>query len=97
MNLRIRKKHNKMIRNRCFCCGNYTLIGTKEDIAWDICPVCFWENDTIDDDNAQSVANHMTLLQGKENYKSFGACDKKMLRYVRKPKRYELPENNRKV
>ena len=36
-------------RHKCKCCGYYTLIGTEEDISWDICPVCFWENDVFED------------------------------------------------
>jgi len=28
--------------------------------------------------------NHMTLKQAKENYKTFGACDKRLLKYVLK-------------
>lgn len=95
MNKRIRKKHEKnLTRHRCLCCGNYTLIGSEMDIMWYICPVCYWENDTKDNDDEDSGANGMTLGEGKTNYKKFGACDEKMLPHVRKPKKCELPENN---
>ena len=83
-------------RHPCKCCGYYTFVGTQEDIAWDICPVCFWENDVFGTDiHTYSGANHMTLAQGQENYRQCGACDPKMLSHVRPPAPEELPENNR--
>lgn len=82
-------------RYKCRCCGYYTLIGTEEDIAWDICPVCFWENDVFDENpEMYSGVNHMTLEQGRENFKKYLACDSKMLDHVRSPRDKELPENN---
>lgn len=82
-------------RHKCNCCGYYTLIGTKEDIAWDICPVCFWENDVSGTDpGAYSGANHMTLAQGRENYRKYAACDQAALPHVRGPLPRELPVNN---
>ncbi len=82
-------------RHKCNCCGYYTLVGTEEDIAWDICPVCFWENDVFGtNSDIYSGANHMTLSQGRENYQKYGACDFKMLPNVRPPRSKELPENN---
>ncbi len=92
----------------CLCCGCLTI---DERGGYDICPVCFWEDDAylvfenggikgvrVDrevsgDDllDEPSGANHgLTLRQGKENYKKFGACEKDMIPYVRKPKREEL-------
>lgn len=82
-------------RHKCRCCGYYTLVGTKEDIAWDICPVCFWENDVFEDnEKIYSGANHETLTQGRENYKKFAACDLKCVSFVRCPLPQEMPENN---
>lgn len=83
-------------RYQCRCCGYFTLIGeTEEDVAWDICPVCFWENDIFDEAPDQySGANHMTLAQGRTNFKKFFACTSNMISYVRLPKLEELPENN---
>lgn len=82
-------------RYKCKCCGYFTLIGeTEEDVMWDICPVCFWENDISGNNPDQfSGANHMTLLQGRENFKKYSACDIKMISHVRTPKAEELPEN----
>lgn len=77
------------------CCGYYTLVGTKEDIAWDICPVCFWENDILGTDPEKySGANHMTLDQGRQNYEKYCACSPDDVSYVRLPKPEEWPANN---
>lgn len=93
----------------CPCCGCRTL---DERGVYDICPVCFWEDDAylvvnngelkgvrVDNDipdeallDVPSGANDgLTLREGRKNYRKFGACDEKMMRYVRKPKENELP------
>ncbi len=92
----MKQKRTKSQRHPCNCCGCYTLVGTKEDIAWDICPVCFWENDVSGENpEAYSGANHMTLAEGRANYRLCGACDPAMVSHVRAPHSLELPENNR--
>lgn len=96
-----------MKKYRCLCCGNLTLAARAE---YDICPVCFWEDDAylmLDGDemrflyyeqkplpedllNLRSGANHgLTLKEGQQNYKAFGACKKEMIPHVRKPKPFE--------
>ena len=76
-----RQQKKKVI---CLCCGYRTL---DERGAFDICPICFWE-DVLD---IKSSANHLlTLRQGRENYKKIGACCKEELQYCRKPKKSEM-------
>lgn len=86
---------SRIKRYQCKCCGYYTLTGeSEEDILWDICPVCFWENDVFEDNpNAYSGANHMTLGEGRANYKKYSACSPDEISFVRKPEKSELPEN----
>lgn len=75
---------------RCLCCGYKTL---EERGAYDICPVCFWEDEGGGEDmlDVPSGANHgLTLRQGRANYKEFGASEKEMLKYCRKPRKSEL-------
>lgn len=92
----------------CPCCGCLTL---DERGAYDICPVCFWEDDAylvpaeggfvgvrlcgVEDEQLLDVpsgANHgLTLREGRRNYNEFGACEREMIQYVRKPKKKELP------
>lgn len=74
---------------RCPCCGLRTL---DERGGYDICPVCFWEDDGQDDHNADLVTGgpngSLSLSIARQNYRSFGACEESMLENVRPP----LPE-----
>jgi hypothetical protein len=69
---------------QCPCCQCFTL---DEVARYDICPVCFWEDDGTDSDHGFSP-NGVTLTQGRENYHHFGASKERSRRWVRKP----LPE-----
>ena len=50
---------------RCACCGEYTL---EEKSLFDICPVCGWEDDGVqnDDPNYDGGANHISLNEAKK-------------------------------
>ena len=81
---------SKLIKNekyKCPCCGNYTLPGAG---AYDICPVCFWEDDPVqeDDPEYEGGANDLSLAECRRNYERFGACEERFCGRVRKP----LPE-----
>jgi hypothetical protein len=74
---------------RCPCCGYLTL----ESRGWyQICQVCFWEDDGQDDQDADVVRGgpnyELSLTQARQNFRAFGACDRERLQHVRKP----LPE-----
>ena len=56
----------------CPCCGYLSLPEELDDRAYDICPVCFWEYDGIEEDEKYSSPNHMTLGEGKSNYQLLG-------------------------
>ena len=65
----------------CPCCGYKTLpIPINEAPAY-ICPVCFWENDIfIQSLDEPSDENHqITLKEARENFKKFGAAEKRFL------------------
>jgi hypothetical protein len=76
----------------CPCCGYLTL---DERGAYEICPVCFWEDDGQDDADADVVRGGpnraLSLSQARENYHTFGASDRSVLCHVRKPHKYEIP------
>ena len=78
----------------CPCCGCRTFPVPKEDAVAYICPVCFWENDVFDpEEDAPSDENRgMTLLEGRENYRRYGAVRPDLVQYARPPKAEELPE-----
>ncbi len=79
--------------HQCPCCDYYTL---KDWGAYSICPVCFWENDglDIDEPDAYSGPNHMTLREARQKFLEFGACEERFVEKVvsveqRKRYRYE--------
>lgn len=78
----------------CPCCGYLTYPVPREEAIAYICPVCFWENDVfVTSDDDPSDENHgISLRKARENYRSFGACVRTMLRYVREPKPEEIPQ-----
>jgi hypothetical protein len=80
-------------RFRCPCCGCLTL---DERCDWDICEVCYWEDDGQDDHNADAVHGgsngKLSLRQARANYRAFGACEEAMLPHVRPPRPEEMPE-----
>ena len=78
-------------KHPCPCCGYYTL----EEEMYDICPVCFWEDDPIQTDKPDTSrgANRITLTQGRQNYQRYGASKPDRLSCCRLPLPEELPEN----
>ena len=80
-----------MMRYRCPCCGYYTFLEEPRG-NYDICPVCYWEDDPIQsrDPDYEGGANTVSLNMARENYKNYGACDEKCIKYVRKPNADEL-------
>ena len=66
---------------QCPCCDFFTL---DERGGYDICPVCFWEDDGlgVDRPDEHSGPNHMTLREGRDNFRRLGACDPAMLPHV---------------
>ena len=75
----------------CPCCGFHTL---PERGGYDICPVCFWEDDGQDDHDADTVRGgpnySLSLTQARLNYKRLGACEERVLPHVRKPTDAEM-------
>lgn len=73
-------------RYRCPCCGYRTL---DERGSFDICPVCFWEDDGQDDQDADvrrgGPNGALSLTQARANFQEFGACEQRCMQYVRKP------------
>lgn len=71
---------------RCRCCGYRTL---GERGGFEICSVCFWEDDGQDDQDADEVRGgpnaDLSLTQARQNFREFGACERRFLENVRPP------------
>ncbi|MBX3262269.1 MAG: hypothetical protein KF782_21465 [Labilithrix sp.] len=69
----------------CPCCGRLTL---EARAGFEICPVCFWEDDGQDDVDAhldRGGPNRGSLWQARANYLRFGACEEVAKQHVRGP------------
>jgi Cysteine-rich CPCC len=63
--------------------------------AFEICEVCFWEDDGQDDPDADAALGGpnggLSLTDARRNFAAFGACDERHRRSVRDPLPDELP------
>jgi hypothetical protein len=66
---------------QCPCCDYFTLDTRGQ---YDICPICFWEDDGLDVDalDTHSGPNHLTLREARANFARLGACDEAALAHV---------------
>ena len=74
---------------RCPCCGCKTL---SERTAFEICEVCFWEDDGDADECRGGPNGSLSLREARANYLRFGACEESMVENVRPPRPEELPD-----
>ncbi len=74
---------------KCRCC-NYLTLKEEPSGSFEICPVCYWEDDNVQSDNPNfsGGANKVSLKKARENFKEYGASEKEFISKVRKP----LPE-----
>jgi hypothetical protein len=76
----------------CPCCGYLTL---SERGGFEICDVCFWEDDGQDDPDADVVRGGpnrgLSLTEARRNFAEIGACEPTMVRHVRPPRPTEIP------
>lgn len=80
------------IKYPCQCCGFNTIyeVGCHE-----VCPVCFWEDDRLQNDDPfyAGGANRICLNEARENYKKIGASEERFLKHVREPYVEEIPDD----
>ncbi|MEU2394982.1 CPCC family cysteine-rich protein [Streptomyces sp. NPDC007369] len=75
----------------CIVCGNLTI---EVRGYYEICPVCGWEDDGgdyRDPDRYVGGPNHVTLREARENYRAFGASERRRVGRVRPPLPEEVP------
>lgn len=83
-----------MEKYTCPCCGYKTLNSEHE---YDICPICYWEEDyfQFEDFDLEGGANYkVSLRQAQINFIEFGACERDMIRYIRKPNVNDVKDKN---
>jgi len=76
----------------CPCCAYITL---DEVAGWEICPVCFWEDDGHSDDTAGEPSgpnDGLSLTAARDNFAKVGVCDVRFLSNVRAPRPDEIPD-----
>jgi hypothetical protein len=75
-----------MKKHFCPCCG-YKTLAEKPPGTFEICEICYWEDDNVQFDNLnyEGGANRISLRQAQSNFIKFGAIEKKFLRNLRKP------------
>ncbi len=76
----------------CPCCGYLTF--TEEVCGtFEICPVCFWEDDSIQSKvpNYEGGANEISLLKARENFTKYGAVKEEFIGNIRKAFSTESP------
>ncbi|MCT6735401.1 CPCC family cysteine-rich protein [Rhodococcus qingshengii] len=69
----------------CPCCGHR--IFRQSPDSYDICAVCFWEDDGVQLrwPYMAGGANKVSLIGGQQNYASIGVSEERLLRFVRPP------------
>jgi hypothetical protein len=70
----------------CQCCGYKTLVDNEHN--YEICPICFWEDDPIQFENPFMAggANEVSLITAQKNFILFESSEKRFKRNVRKIK-----------
>ncbi|MFF3641101.1 CPCC family cysteine-rich protein [Streptomyces sp. NPDC002564] len=71
----------------CPCCGHQTF---GEQGSYEICAVCFWEDDLVQLRRPWSFgANAVCLVEAQRNFRRLGAIEERFLKNVRPPARDE--------
>jgi Cysteine-rich CPCC len=87
----VEKPDEKVKTYRCPCCGYKTLKGRGN---YEICLVCYWEDDGQDDPDADIVVGgpngSLSLTQARANFQQFGAADERCKSSVRPPQPDEI-------
>ncbi|GAA4240789.1 hypothetical protein GCM10022254_66890 [Actinomadura meridiana] len=78
-----------MERFPCPCCGRR--VHTQPPGSYEICPVCFWEDDNVQLRWPQLAggANRLSLLESQQEFIEFGASRRKFIDLVRAPEESE--------
>jgi len=75
------------MKYKCPCCGYKTLEENPDDPTFEICDICFWENDPLQSEKPEYSGgpNRISLIEARNNFLKFGAKAESSIQYVRKP------------
>jgi len=80
-----------MEKYSCPCCRYKTLECRS---GYEICQVCFWEDDGQDEHDADEIRGGpngvLSLTEARRNFSMHRACDPRFLSYVRPPRPEEI-------
>jgi len=76
----------------CPCCG-YLTLSEEPPGTFEICAVCFWEDDAVQfrEPDETDGANTVSLRVARANFAEFGASERRFLDDVRPPHPDEIP------
>jgi hypothetical protein len=76
---------NGPARYPCPACGH--LVFAEPVGSYDICPICFWEDDPVQlqHPDLSGGANKVSLIQAQRNFASIGAVEPRLVPHVRRP------------
>lgn len=79
----------------CPCCG-YLTMDELGGNTYDICPICYWEDDEFQNENPNfsGGANKVCLNEARENFKKIRVSSKEFSGLVRAPYPDEIPGDN---
>jgi hypothetical protein len=78
-------QHSTLARYPCPCCGH--LVFDEPSGSYDICHVCFWEDDGLQlaYPMMEGGANSLSLFESQRNFLTVGACEPRFIQNVRPP------------
>jgi len=82
----------------CPCCG-YKTLKNKPPGTFEICKICFWEDDSSQFYNPdfKEGLNEISLREAQQNFTKIGACKKRFENYVQKPTKNDIKDPQWKI
>jgi hypothetical protein len=77
----------------CPCCG-YKTLDRKPPGTFQVCKICFWEDDTIQyyDPEYNGGANEISLREAQHNFLKIGASRERFKECAHKPTRGDIKD-----